>query len=161
MGGGIGLPRRIGRGILAEMHATGSIYIEIIFHFYPDHARTPVGKRCLPARPNVNRQARKGGILSAISGTGLETATMRKVVLRLVPFLMICHFFSLLDRSSIGVASSSAVTGHSPRAACTIGTISASRRAIVASATLTATAHRNRLRQIKRTRAQVSSVRLQ
>ena len=28
----------------------------------------------------------------------LEKATMRKVILRLVPFLMICYFFALLDR---------------------------------------------------------------
>ncbi|MFC0406661.1 MFS transporter [Roseomonas elaeocarpi] len=30
--------------------------------------------------------------------------TMRKVVVRLVPFLMLCYFFNLLDRSNIGVA---------------------------------------------------------
>jgi MFS family permease len=35
----------------------------------------------------------------------LERATMRKVVIRLVPFLMLCYFFNLLDRSNIGVAS--------------------------------------------------------
>ena len=31
--------------------------------------------------------------------------TMRKVVVRIVPFLMLCYFFNLLDRSNIGVAS--------------------------------------------------------
>jgi ACS family tartrate transporter-like MFS transporter len=35
----------------------------------------------------------------------LERATMRKVALRLVPFLMLCYFFNLLDRSNIGIAS--------------------------------------------------------
>ena len=34
-----------------------------------------------------------------------EQATMRKVVIRLVPFLMLCYFFNLLDRSNIGIAS--------------------------------------------------------
>jgi sugar phosphate permease len=35
----------------------------------------------------------------------IERATMCKVVLRLVPFLMLCYFFNLLDRSNIGIAS--------------------------------------------------------
>ena len=34
----------------------------------------------------------------------LEKATMRKVILRLVPFLMICYFCALLDRVNIGFA---------------------------------------------------------
>ena len=34
----------------------------------------------------------------------LEEATMRKVILRLVPFLMICYFCALLDRVNIGFA---------------------------------------------------------
>src|SRR3954451_7543253 len=34
----------------------------------------------------------------------LEKATMRKVILRLVPFLMICYFFALLARVNIGFA---------------------------------------------------------
>lgn len=34
----------------------------------------------------------------------LETATMRKVILRLVPFLMVCYFFALLDRVNVGFA---------------------------------------------------------
>jgi ACS family tartrate transporter-like MFS transporter len=34
----------------------------------------------------------------------IETVTMRKVLLRLVPFLMICYFFALLDRVNIGFA---------------------------------------------------------
>src|ERR1051325_9328966 len=34
----------------------------------------------------------------------IEKATMRKVLLRLVPFLMICYFFALLDRVNIGFA---------------------------------------------------------
>lgn len=28
----------------------------------------------------------------------IEKVTMRRVILRLVPFLMICYFFALLDR---------------------------------------------------------------
>src|SRR5690349_7839131 len=34
----------------------------------------------------------------------LEKATMRRVLLRLVPFLMVCYFFALLDRVNIGFA---------------------------------------------------------
>ncbi|WP_349631441.1 MFS transporter [Bradyrhizobium sp. BR 10289] len=34
----------------------------------------------------------------------IETATMRRVILRLVPFLMICYFFALLDRVNVGFA---------------------------------------------------------
>src|SRR3954463_7881050 len=34
----------------------------------------------------------------------LEKATMRKVILRLVPFLMFCYFFALLDRVNVGFA---------------------------------------------------------
>ena len=34
----------------------------------------------------------------------LEKATMRRVILRLVPFLMVCYFFALLDRVNIGFA---------------------------------------------------------
>ncbi len=34
----------------------------------------------------------------------IEKATMRKVILRLVPFLMICYFFALLDRVNVGFA---------------------------------------------------------
>jgi ACS family tartrate transporter-like MFS transporter len=34
----------------------------------------------------------------------LEQATMRRVILRLVPFLMICYFFALLDRVNVGFA---------------------------------------------------------
>jgi hypothetical protein len=34
----------------------------------------------------------------------IERATMRRVTLRLVPFLMVCHFFALLDRVNIGFA---------------------------------------------------------
>ena len=36
--------------------------------------------------------------------TTIEKATMRKVLLRLVPFLMICYFFALLDRVNVGFA---------------------------------------------------------
>ena len=32
----------------------------------------------------------------------LEKVTMRRVILRLVPFLMICYFFALLDRVNVG-----------------------------------------------------------
>lgn len=35
----------------------------------------------------------------------IEVRTMRRVTLRLVPFIMLCYFFNLLDRSNIGVAS--------------------------------------------------------
>jgi MFS transporter, ACS family, tartrate transporter len=34
----------------------------------------------------------------------LETATMRRVIIRLVPFLMVCYFFALLDRVNVGFA---------------------------------------------------------
>ncbi|OWW19350.1 MFS transporter [Noviherbaspirillum denitrificans] len=37
--------------------------------------------------------------------TPLEVSTMRKVTLRLVPFLMLCYFFALLDRVNVGFAS--------------------------------------------------------
>ena len=35
----------------------------------------------------------------------LERATMRRVTLRLLPFLMLCYFFALLDRVNVGFAS--------------------------------------------------------
>jgi sugar phosphate permease len=35
----------------------------------------------------------------------METALMRKITWRLIPFLMLCYFFAMLDRSNIGVAS--------------------------------------------------------
>jgi MFS transporter, ACS family, tartrate transporter len=38
------------------------------------------------------------------SRSKIEKATMRKVLLRLVPFLMVCYFFALLDRVNIGFA---------------------------------------------------------
>jgi MFS transporter, ACS family, tartrate transporter len=34
----------------------------------------------------------------------VERTTMRRVILRLVPFLMVCYFFALLDRVNIGFA---------------------------------------------------------
>jgi ACS family tartrate transporter-like MFS transporter len=34
----------------------------------------------------------------------IEKTTMRKVLLRLVPFLMVCYFFALLDRVNVGFA---------------------------------------------------------
>src|SRR4029450_3449139 len=34
----------------------------------------------------------------------VERATMRTVTLRLVPFLMVCYFFALLDRVNVGFA---------------------------------------------------------
>jgi len=37
--------------------------------------------------------------------SALERATMRQVTLRLVPFLMLCYFFALLDRVNVGFAS--------------------------------------------------------
>jgi MFS transporter, ACS family, tartrate transporter len=36
--------------------------------------------------------------------TTLEKATMRRVILRLVPFMMVCYFLALLDRVNIGFA---------------------------------------------------------
>lgn len=42
--------------------------------------------------------------MTANSPARLETETMRAVIWRLVPFLMLCYFFNLLDRSNIGVA---------------------------------------------------------
>jgi sugar phosphate permease len=33
-----------------------------------------------------------------------EKATMRRVTLRLLPFLMLCYFFALLDRVNVGFA---------------------------------------------------------
>ena len=38
------------------------------------------------------------------SESALEKATMRRVSLRLVPFLMACYFFALLDRVNVGFA---------------------------------------------------------
>lgn len=37
--------------------------------------------------------------------SALERATMRHITLRLVPFLMLCYFFALLDRVNVGFAS--------------------------------------------------------
>jgi MFS transporter, ACS family, tartrate transporter len=34
----------------------------------------------------------------ATGGSEIERTTMRKVLFRLVPFLMVCYFFALLDR---------------------------------------------------------------
>ncbi|GJD66898.1 Putative tartrate transporter [Methylobacterium frigidaeris] len=34
----------------------------------------------------------------------IEASTMRRVILRLVPFLMVCYFFALLDRVNVGFA---------------------------------------------------------
>src|SRR5919202_746087 len=34
----------------------------------------------------------------------IERTTMRRVILRLVPFLMVCYFFALLDRVNVGFA---------------------------------------------------------
>lgn len=36
---------------------------------------------------------------------GLEKRTMRKVILRLLPFLMVCYLFALVDRTNVGMAS--------------------------------------------------------
>jgi MFS transporter, ACS family, tartrate transporter len=40
----------------------------------------------------------------ATGGSEIERTTMRKVLFRLVPFLMVCYFFALLDRVNIGFA---------------------------------------------------------
>ncbi len=37
--------------------------------------------------------------------SSIEKSTIRKISLRLIPFLMLCYFFSMLDRTNIGVAS--------------------------------------------------------
>jgi MFS transporter, ACS family, tartrate transporter len=37
--------------------------------------------------------------------SALERSTMRKLTIRIVPYLTVCYFFALLDRSNIGVAS--------------------------------------------------------
>ena len=60
---------------------------------------TQEGGRIGPNKPGDRRwtcAARRAG--------PLEKATMRKVILRLVPFLMICYFFALLDRVNVGFA---------------------------------------------------------
>lgn len=42
--------------------------------------------------------------VDSTSEAALEKATMRRVTLRLVPFLMLCYFFALLDRVNVGFA---------------------------------------------------------
>ncbi|MHC2251926.1 ACS family tartrate transporter-like MFS transporter [Bradyrhizobium embrapense] len=42
--------------------------------------------------------------VSEQSVQSLERTTIRRVVLRLVPFLMVCYFFALLDRVNVGFA---------------------------------------------------------
>ena len=42
--------------------------------------------------------------VSTNDGDTIERATMRKVTWRLVPFLMVCYFFALLDRVNVGFA---------------------------------------------------------
>ena len=42
--------------------------------------------------------------VEAMTDGSIEKTTMRRVILRLVPFLMICYFFALLDRVNIGFA---------------------------------------------------------
>lgn len=42
--------------------------------------------------------------INPIPEAALEKATMRRVTLRLVPFLMLCYFFALLDRVNVGFA---------------------------------------------------------
>lgn len=42
--------------------------------------------------------------IEAETAERLESATMRRVILRLVPFLMVCYFFALIDRVNIGFA---------------------------------------------------------
>ena len=42
--------------------------------------------------------------ISEQASPSLEKATMRRVILRLVPFLMICYFCALLDRVNVGFA---------------------------------------------------------
>jgi len=42
--------------------------------------------------------------VSTNEGDTIERATMRKVTWRLVPFLMVCYFFALLDRVNVGFA---------------------------------------------------------
>jgi len=40
-----------------------------------------------------------------LADQNIERGAMRAIALRLVPFLMLCYFFNLLDRSNIGIAS--------------------------------------------------------
>lgn len=41
---------------------------------------------------------------NSIADEALEKATIRRVTLRLMPFLMVCYFFALLDRVNVGFA---------------------------------------------------------
>lgn len=42
--------------------------------------------------------------MNSVSDAALEKATIRRVTLRLMPFLMVCYFFALLDRVNVGFA---------------------------------------------------------
>ena len=42
--------------------------------------------------------------VNAVSNETLEKITIRRVTLRLMPFLMVCYFFALLDRVNVGFA---------------------------------------------------------
>ena len=42
--------------------------------------------------------------MTSASVSDLERTTMRRVTLRLLPFLMVCYFFALLDRVNVGFA---------------------------------------------------------
>jgi MFS transporter, ACS family, tartrate transporter len=54
--------------------------------------------------PNESHSKERTVNTSPTSRSDIEKATMRKVLLRLVPFLMVCYFFALLDRVNIGFA---------------------------------------------------------
>jgi hypothetical protein len=43
-------------------------------------------------------------VVGQIDERDLEKSTIRRVSLRLVPFLMVCYFFALLDRVNVGFA---------------------------------------------------------
>ena len=41
---------------------------------------------------------------AALENLALETATMRRVTIRIVPFLMLCYFIAFVDRVNVGFA---------------------------------------------------------
>ena len=59
-------------------------------------------KRKLPNRRKANRERDVTTVRT--DRDQIEKVTMRRVLLRLVPFLMVCYFFALLDRVNVGFA---------------------------------------------------------
>src|SRR5437016_1010540 len=63
--------------------------------------------RWLPRCKNGSPAAERSEVAMAPDlqpASDLERMTMRRVILRLVPFLMVCYFFALLDRVNVGFA---------------------------------------------------------